>query len=256
MTGRVASRVRLEPGRVSRVILSRPPVNVLDLAMIRDLHSAFQRAASSDPAVIVLGAEGRAFSAGVDIADHTEDRVAGMLESFHAVFKIMASLPAPLVAAVQGAALGGGCELVAACDLVVAAASATFGQPEIRVGVFPPVAAVELQALLGPRRAAEMILTGESLDAREALAAGLVNRVYPDETFAACAEEFIGSVSRHSRPVLALAKQALRLGRGRPLAAALPDIEAIYLHQLMALADAREGLQAFMDKRPPRYQDR
>jgi cyclohexa-1,5-dienecarbonyl-CoA hydratase len=208
-----------------------------------------------EPAVVVLAGEGRAFCAGVDISDHTEDRVGGMLEIFHSIFAAMAALDVPIIAEVQGAALGGGCELITACDMVLASRSAKFGQPEVLVGALPPVAAVELQRVMGPRRAAEMIFTGEPWTADEAAAAGLVNRVYADDEFAQKVEEFIQLVSRNSRPVLSFAKQALNLGRGRTLAEALPELEVIYLDKLMQTADAREGLQAFMEKRPPRFQD-
>lgn len=247
--------VRLEEGRVARVILQRPPVNVLNIEMLAELERTFRELPASEPAVVVLSGEGRAFCAGVDITDHTEDRVGGMLEVFHSVFAAMAVLDVPIIAKVQGAALGGGCELIAACDLVLASRSAKFGQPEIQVGAFPPVAAVELPRVMGPRRAAEMIFTGEPWTADDAAAAGLVNRVYDDEEFAQKAEEFVQLVSRHSRPVLSFTKQAITLGRGRTLAEALPDLEVLYLDKLMQTQDAREGLRAFMEKRPPRFQD-
>jgi len=247
--------VRLEEGRVARVVLQRPPVNVLNIEMLAELERTFRELPASEPAVVVLAGDGRAFCAGVDITDHTEDRVGGMLEIFHSVFAAMAVLDVPLIAQVQGAALGGGCELITACDIVLASRSAKFGQPEIQVGSFPPVAAVELQRVVGPRRAAEMIFTGEPWTADEAAAAGLVNRVYPDEEFAQRTEEFVQLVSRHSRPVLSFTKQALTLSQGRTLAEALPELEVLYLDKLMQTQDAREGLQAFMDKRPPRFRD-
>ncbi len=247
--------VAVAVGRVARVTLQRPPVNVLNLEMLGELERTFRELIPSEPAVVVLEAEGRAFCAGVDIADHTEDRVGGMLEVFHSVFAAMNALDVPLVALVKGAALGGGCELVCACDMVLASRSATFGQPEIKVGVFPPVAAVELQRVVGPRRAAEMILTGEPFSAQQAAAIGLVNRVLPDEEFDQQAEAFLGLLSRHSRPVLSFTKQALRLGRNQTLEQALPELEVLYLDKLMQTQDAREGIRAFMEKRPPRFQD-
>jgi cyclohexa-1,5-dienecarbonyl-CoA hydratase len=247
--------VRLEEGRVARVILQRPPVNVLNIEMLAELERTFRELPAAEPAVVVLSGEGRAFCAGVDITDHTEDRVGGMLEIFHSVFGAMELLDVPLVAQVQGAALGGGCELITACDIVLASRSAKFGQPEIQVGAFPPVAAVELPRVIGPRRAAEMIFTGEPWTADEAAAAGLVNRVYPDDDFAQAAEEFVQLISRHSRAVLSHTKQALAVGRGRTLAEALPELEVLYLDKLMQTQDAREGLKAFMEKRPPRFRD-
>jgi len=247
--------VAVEKGRVTRITLRRPPLNVLNLAMLAELRQAFTSVSRGRPAVVVLAADGKAFSAGVDIADHTEANVGGMLELFHAIFHTMADLDAPVIALVQGAALGGGCELISACDLVVAAASARFGQPEIRVGAFPPVAAVELPRAMGPRHAAEMLFTGETISADQAAAGGLINRVFPDATFAADAATYIELVSRHSGPVLAYTKEALRLGRGRTLQEALPDLETLYLDKLMKTHDAREGLDAFMEKRQPQFQD-
>jgi cyclohexa-1,5-dienecarbonyl-CoA hydratase len=247
--------VAVDSGRVARITLNRPPLNVLNLEMLAELDRAFKKVAAEQPAVLVLAAEGKAFSAGVDIADHTEDKVGSMLEMFHAIFHTMADLDAPVIALAQGAALGGGCELIAACDLVVASESARFGQPEIRVGAFPPVAAVELPVSMGPRRAAEMLFTGEPLSAGEAAAAGLINKVFPDATFADEAAAYVELVSRHSGAVLAYTKEALRLGRGRTLQEALPDLETLYLHKLMKTNDAREGLTAFMEKRRPDFQD-
>jgi cyclohexa-1,5-dienecarbonyl-CoA hydratase len=245
----------VETGRVARLTLNRPPLNVLNLEMLGEMDRALQEIVPTEPAVIVLAAQGKAFSAGVDIADHTEDRVGGMLELFHSVFRTMAGIDAPILALVQGAALGGGCELITACDLVLAAESATFGQPEIKVGAFPPVAAVELPRIVGARRAAEMLLTGDTLTARQAAAAGLVNRVVPDAEFEQESERFVSRVSRHSRPVLAFTKQAMRLSAGRTLEEALPELEVLYLDKLMRTQDAREGLTAFLEKRKPTFRD-
>jgi len=247
--------VAVAGGRVARITLRRPPLNVLNLEMLGEMNRAFTHVASEQPAVVVLAAEGKAFSAGVDIADHTEDKVGGMLELFHKIFLTMDGMDAPIIALAQGAALGGGCELIMACDLVLAAHSATFGQPEIRVGAFPPVAAVELPRVVGTRRAAEMLFTGEGLDAGAAAAAGLINHVFPADTFADEAEKFIAKVSRNSGAVLAYTKQAIRMGRGRTLAEALPDLETLYLDKLMKSHDAREGLTAFMEKRRPDFKD-
>lgn len=254
-TVRPSEFIRVTPGRVARITLARAPLNVLHMPMLAELYRALREIVIGEPAVLVLDAEGRAFSAGVDVADHTADRVGGMLELFHSVFRAMEAVEAPIIARVHGAALGGGCELVAACDLVVASASATFGQPEIKVGVFPPVAAIELPRLVGPRRAAEMLLAGEALSAEEARTAGLVNRVFPDADFDAGAEEFIGRVAQHGRLVLAFSKAALRASRGRSLEEALPDLEVLYLDKLMRTQDAREGIAAFLEKRPPRFTD-
>ena len=247
--------VRVEAGRIARLVLNRPPVNVMNLEMLGEMRHGLEEIIASNPAVVIIAGEGRAFTAGVDVADHTDDKVARMLELFHGIFRRLDRCEAPLVALVKGAALGGGCELATACDLVLAARSARFGQPEIRLGAFPPVAAVELPRVMGARKAAEMLLTGEPISAEEAAEAGLVNRVFDDDEFEERAEEFIDLLARHSRPVLALTKAALRLGRQRALEEALPEVERLYLDRLMKTHDAREGIAAFMEKRPPAFQD-
>ena len=247
--------LRVETGRIARVTLARPPLNILNIEMMSELARVLRDLAPHEPALVVLQAEGRAFSAGADVGDHRPELVGGMLEVFHSVFHALDALEAPVIAKVHGAALGAGCELVTVCDLVYAARSATFGQPEIRLGAFPPLAAVELPRVVGARRAAEMILGGGPIGAEEAAGWGLVNRVWPDEDFEAGAETAIAGLAGHSRTVLAMAKAALRLGRGRSAEEALPEIEVLYLDKLMKTQDAREGIAAFLEKRAPVFRD-
>jgi cyclohexa-1,5-dienecarbonyl-CoA hydratase len=239
---------------VARLMLNKPPLNVLDIAMMREINTALD-AVRGDPSVKVLvfgAAEGsKAFSAGVDIADHTADKVDEMITVFHDIFRALDKLEIPTVAVVGGAALGGGCELALFCDMVIASERASFGQPEIQVGVFPPVAVVELPRIVGPKKAMEMVLIGDRVRAVEAERLGLVNRVVPPEALGAATAELVSKLVGLSGAVLRLTKRAVRLGSARPFAEGLAAVEQLYLGPLMDTADAHEGLSAFMEKRPP-----
>ena len=193
------------------------------------------------------------FSAGVDVRDHGKDRVSDMLEAFHAVFRLLDGMPQATVASVDGRCLGGGCELAAFCDILLATPGSVFAQPEIDVGCFPPVASVLLPRIAG-RAALEMVLTGRPLTAPEAARAGLVTRVVDDlagET-AAC----VASLAGKSGAVLALARKAVRQGGRGSFDKALARMERIYRKELLATADVEEGVTAFLEKRPPRWADR
>jgi cyclohexa-1,5-dienecarbonyl-CoA hydratase len=157
----------------------------------------------------------------------------------------------PVVAAIHGPTLGGGCEVAAACDLVLAADDVRLGQPEIRLGVFPPAAAALLPRLVGRQRALDLLLTGRTVLAEEALRLGLVTRVLPRDGFEEGVEAFVQELAARSRPVLALAKRAVVENLERPLSAALDAADHLYLTELMALRDPHEGLAAFMEKREP-----
>ena len=241
-------------GRVTRVTLNRPPLNVIDLRFARELAAALEEEGRRpDLAVLVLAARGRAFSAGVDVRDHLPDRGAEMLREFHRACERLLEIEAPVVAAVQGAALGGGCELTLVCDLVVAAASATFGLPEIKLGVFPPLAAVTLPRMVPQHVAAEMILTGRTLSAEEAQRVGLVNRVAPDGGFESEVSRLVDELQALSPASLKLAKRALRMARSRPEPGEVEAAERFYVEHLMHTPDAIEGLKAFIEHRAPSW---
>jgi cyclohexa-1,5-dienecarbonyl-CoA hydratase len=247
-----SATVRVErAGRVVRVVLDRPPLNIMDIAMLEDLERALVDVARDDAAaVIVITGSGKAFSAGVDVADHTGERLGRMLDALHAVIERLLSLEAPVVAAVNGAALGGGCELLLACDLVIARQGARLGQPEIRLGVFPPVAAALLPARIGAQRALDLILTGRTLTAEEGHALGLVSRVLPVDDFAAGVDAFVADLASLSPPVLRLAKRATLMREVEPMQR-IEAAESLYEDELMRLDDAQEGLSAFLEKRQP-----
>jgi len=244
---------------VAKLTLNRPPLNVLNIAMMREIIAALE-GLDGDPSVKVLvfeAAEGsKAFSAGVDVSEHTADKVEEMIEVFHRIFRLLDELDIPTVAVVGGAALGGGCELVLFCDMVIASEKASFGQPEIQVGVFPPIAAVALPGIIGPKKAMEMVLIGERIRAAEAERLGLVNKVVPPEELRAAADEFVGKLAGLSGAVLRVTKRAVRQGSVGRFAEGLDVVEKLYLGPLMATEDANEGLAAFLEKRKPVWKDR
>lgn len=246
-------------GGVARLTLNKPPVNVLDIAMMREINTALEGLAG-DPAIKVLvfeAAEGsKAFSAGGDVSDHTADKGDEMIEVFHRIFRQLDALEIPTVAVVGGAALGGGCELVLFCDMIVASEKASFGQPEIQVGVIPPIAVVALPGIVGPKKALEMVLIGDRIRAAEAERVGLVNKVVPPEELRAAADEFVGKLTKLSGAVLRLTKRAVRIGSTGSFADGLVAVEELYLGPMMETEDAHEGLAAFMERRAPVWKNR
>lgn len=244
-------------GPLAVVTLDRPPLNVLTIEMMRDLAAAL-RAAAGAPAVRVirLDASGKAFSAGVDVGDHMGDKLPAMMDALGDLFRTLETIAQPVVAVVQGAALGGGCELLAGCDLVIAGERATFGQPEIRLGVFAPPASVLLPKLLGERRALALLLTGEIVTAAEAERIGLVNRVVPDASLGTESTAWIGRLLDLSGAALRLAKRAVTSTRGLSVRDAHRELHELYLDELMKTEDAGEGLAAFVEKRTPTWKHR
>lgn len=238
---------------LATLTINRPPFNVLDIPTMEEISVALNlcRTASDVKLLVITGAGEKAFSAGVEVADHTPDKVDHMIDVFHGIFRRLQTMPMPTLAAVNGAALGGGMELAIGCDMIVAAAGAKFGQPEIKLAVFPPVAAVLLPRLVPPARAMEILLGGENLLAEEALQIGLINRVFPKETFAADLQAFVAPYLALSRAALVSARKAIRVAADKPFGAALDAAEGVYLKELMNTDDAKEGLSAFLEKRKP-----
>ncbi|HET8947068.1 MAG TPA: enoyl-CoA hydratase-related protein [Candidatus Polarisedimenticolia bacterium] len=243
--------------RVARLTLRRPPLNILNIETCRALATAVRGlAAHADVGVLVVAAEGRSFSAGVDIGEHLPPKAAQGLRTFHAFCRALLLFPRPTVARVQGDSLGGGLEVVLCCDVAIASSSARLGLPEIGLGVFPPLAASLLPRLAGRRAAAEAILWGEALTAERALRLGFVSEVVPAADLEAAVERRARRVASLSGAAVALARRAILRGAEGPLEPALRAVESIYLRQLLKTRDAREGLEAFLDKRPPTWKHR
>lgn len=245
--------------RVARITFARPPVNIFNIAMMGEINDALNQCAQQRELVAIVfdaAADCRAFSAGVAVEEHAEETIFQMLDSFHAIFRNLEQLARPTIAVVDGPALGGGCELVIACDIAIASDRARFGQPEIKLGVFPPVAAVLLPQLIGEKRARQLILTGEIIEAAEAARLGLVNCVVPGNELEAKTSELLSRFRGLSAAALELTRKAIDLGRVRSLDSALKEVESLYLNELMKTHDANEGISAFIEKRKPQWRDR
>ena len=245
-------------GAVLTLTLDRPPLNVLSLSMIESLASALESAAT-EPGLAVVhlrGAGPKGFCAGVDVADHTSDRIRPMLEAFHRVFRLLNRMDPVSVAEVHGACLGGGLELAALCEFAIASEDAKIGQPEIELACFPPVAAAAFGAIVGPKRAADLILTGRTIDGREAERIGLVSRAVPAAALAEETRRLVDALAAKSRPVLAITKRALRACHPGAFEKSLAEAERLYLEELVATEDMAEGMAAFLAKRRPVWQHR
>lgn len=244
--------------RTAYISFSRPPLNVLNLELLRELGDHL-RSVREDPGLdlLVLRGEGeRAFSAGVDIGDHTREKVPAMLETVHGVMRDLLSLPQLTLAVVHGACLGGGCELASCCDLLLASEESFFATPEIHVGCYPPVALAQFPSQIGYHRAVEMILTGKRLSAQEACTIGLVNRVVPRPDLEQALESLLDELRAKSGAVLRLAVKGLRETGLQNFAHALKRSEEIYLNDLLKTEDIEEGVRAFLEKRKPNWQHR
>ena len=222
-------------GRLARITLARPPLNILDVDHLGQLVGAIERARRCPIVLIDADPECRVFCAGNDIKDHVPGRAPDMLNVFHRAVRTLRTLDCVVVADVAGDALGAGCELVAACDLVYAREHARFGQPEIDVGCFPPVGAALLPTRIGWSRAAHLVLTGQPIDAATAADCGLITAV---------GEVPLDMLLAKSGAVLRFAKRALQSGR-------IDEAERIYLDELIAHPDCEEGVRAFLEKRDP-----
>lgn len=247
-----------EQGDVLRIAINRPPYNVLDIATMEEMNTALDLAMDNKTAkvLVITGNGDKTFSSGVDVMDHTPDKVVKMIDVFHGLLKRLMLVPIPTVAVVNGPALGGGCELAIACDMVLASEKAKFGQPEIKLGVFPPIAAILLPRQVPMTKVMELLLGGGLISAQEALNLGLLNRVFPRASFAQDTRAFLDQFLGLSRVALMYTKKAVREAAGKPFFEALFTVEQIYLKDLMATADAVEGLNSFMEKRKPVWKNK
>jgi len=241
-------------GRSAVVTLDRPPLNVLDILMMRDLGRALARLTAEFDFIVFQGAGPKGFSAGAEVRDHSPERVAEMLGAFHNIFRQLSRADCLTIAAVHGHCLGGGMELATFCDFVLAGESAEFGQPEIKLGCFPPVALITLPKLVGLRATLDLILTGRTISAREAKELGLVTRVVADNTLASSVEALLDELGRLSPAGLRLSRRVLR--RADEFERQLDEVEQVYLGELMKTEDAREGIRAFLEKRAPAWRGR
>ena len=236
---------------VVRLRLNSPPQNVITFQMMDELRAAIEQIEQHPAASVILCGSDKAFSSGVDVAAHTPDKVEDMLRLFHSVIRSAADCKKITIAAVQGNCLGGGAELAMVCDLVFTSPHARWGFPEIKLGCFPPVACAGLASVVGPKHAADLILTGRQIDGTEAAAIGLAN-----ESLGTCedrAEEFARTFADLSPKALEITKKAFYSWDAFHFDKGLAKAEKVYMEELMKTEDAKEGINAFMQKRQPKW---
>jgi cyclohexa-1,5-dienecarbonyl-CoA hydratase len=236
-----------------RITLDDPPLNILDVAMLVELRATLARVRNDRHTLIIDTRGDSAFSAGASVHDHVGERVVEMLQTFHDCFRLLARVELVTVALVRGAALGGGCELALACDFVLATHTATFGYPEIALGVFPPVGAYQMSRQLAPRKGLELLLTGDPIAAATAERLGIVNAVFANESFDAEATLWLERLHRRSASSLRFAKRAYRIAQADDFEERIAAVERLYLDELTKTHDAQEGLAAFIEKRQPQW---
>lgn len=238
--------------------VNRPPVNILNIAAMEEMNEviASLKDNSSVKVLVITSSGEKAFSAGVDVSEHTGDKAEKMLHVFHDIFRNLLALDQVTIAACKGLTLGGGCEVALFCDLILAAENLKIGQPEIKLAVIPPIALLILPRLVGLKKAAELLLTGKIIGAREAETMGLVNKVFPLESFDKELDEYIQTFSELSLVGLKFSKKGISLGLETNFLEGLELIEKMYLDELMSSQDAHEGLQAFIEKRAPSWKNK
>lgn len=239
---------------VVRVVLRHAPLNIIDIRMMEELaHTLADIETREDISVLVLSGEGKAFSAGVDVAAHASDKVEEMLNKFHAVVRALITTKKVTIAAVHGNCLGGGAELAMVCDIVYTSATAKWGFPEIKLGCFPPVACTALAALIGQKRSLELILTGRRITGIEAEKMGLANHAVADEKLIESIENAAQELIMMSPAALAVTKKAIYAWDSMHFDKGLARAEKIYLEELIKTADTQEGVRSFLEKREPRW---
>jgi cyclohexa-1,5-dienecarbonyl-CoA hydratase len=239
---------------IGRLVLDNPPLNILTRAELAALRRELAVLGEiADLRVLILSARGKHFSAGADVGEHIPPHHLTLIPDFLETVAQLEAFPLPVIAAVQGKCLGGGFELVQPADIIIAAEGASFGQPEIFLGVFPPAAAVLLPTRLPPGAAAETVYSGDPLPAAEAERRGLVARLVPNDALEQVTDDLARRIARHSAVALRAAKRALRGSAAEDRRAALHRAGEIYIDDLMKTRDAVEGLRAFVEKRAPAW---
>ncbi len=242
---------------VARVTLDRPKHNVLNLPMMEELSATLEQlSGDADLKCVVICGKGPSWCAGVEVADHKPGVVRHMIAGFNRIFFAADKIEVPLIAAVHGFCLGGGMEVAIACDIVVAAKSAFFGQPEIKLGFFPPYAAVRLPQLVGPARAVEICTTGKRYTAQAAHQMGLVTAVTEDDKLHEKVDKLVGEITACSPLIVRLNKRAVKQHLGMPFPEAVDRVSDLFLYTLMKTEDTLEGIASFEEKRKPVWKNR
>ena len=238
-------------------MFTHPPLNVFDFQMMDELAATLREIEQrSDVSTVILSGGERAFSAGVDVAVHTADKVHTMFQKFHGLILALTRLPKITIAEVQGPCLGGGAELAMVCDMCFTTADAKWGFPEITLGCYPPVACTALAALVGEKRAADLIFTGRTFTGAEAAEWGLANSAHAKDEIGHAIQERLDRLFQLSPAALAHAKKASYAWDSIHLDKGLARAEKIYIEELMQTEDAKEGIQAWLEKRKPEWKGR
>jgi cyclohexa-1,5-dienecarbonyl-CoA hydratase len=242
---------------VARITLARPKHNVLDIEMMNELNTELDLLSVDTElkCAVILG-EGPSWCAGVEVADHKPEMVSEMIAVFNGIFERIDKIEVPVIACVQGACLGGGMEVAIACDVIVAAKSASFGQPEIKLGFFPPYAAIRLPQLIGPAKAIEVCTTGRRYSAEEARQMGFVGYVADDDQLTDTLDRLIGDIRTASPLIIRLNKRAVKKHLGLKFKEALDGVSDLFLNELMKTEDTLEGIRSFEEKRRPQWKNK
>jgi cyclohexa-1,5-dienecarbonyl-CoA hydratase len=244
-------------GGVARVTLARPKHNVLNIEMMQELIAALEKLkADRELKCVVISGEGHSWCAGVEVADHKPGQVDEMIATFNRMLEMIEGQEVPTIACVHGACLGGGMEAAIACDIVVAGKSAVFGQPEIKLGFFPPYAAIRLPHLVGPGKAIEICTTGKRYMAEDALAMGFIGYCVEDGRLAETTDALVKEIQYSSPLIIRLNKQAVKQHLGLGFSAALKGVSDLFLNTLMKTADTLEGIASFEEKRKPVWKNK
>jgi cyclohexa-1,5-dienecarbonyl-CoA hydratase len=242
---------------IARIVLNRPKFNMMNIEMMGALNSQLESLIEDrDLKGVLISAEGKHFCTGVEVADHKPDMVADMIAAFNRIFELLDRLEVPLIASVQGYCLGGGMELAIACDIIVAAKGAKFGQPEVKVGFFPPYAAIRLPQLVGPAKAVEICTTGRFYNARDAQVMGMVGTVVEDDQLGDACEKMISDIQANSPLILRMNKRAVRRHLGMDFQPALEGVSDLFLNTLMKTKDTLEGIASYEENRKPVWKNK
>ena len=242
---------------VASLTFNRPKHNVLDIEMMNELNGQLETLANDGSLkCVVMAADGPSWCAGVEVADHRPEMVDEMIATFNRIFELVHRMPVPTIAAVHGACLGGGMEVAIACDIIVASPKAVFGQPEIKLGFFPPYAAIRLPQLVGPARAVEICTTGRRYKAEAAQRMGLVAHLSGEDNFQETVDGIVGEIKVCSPLIIRLNKRAVNAHLGLDFKQALSSVSDMFLNTLMKTEDTLEGIKSFEEKRRPVWKNR
>jgi len=242
---------------VAYLTLNSPPLNIMTAAMMDALTDALAKvAADRSLKAVALTANGKAFSAGADVGEHEPENAPAMIGAFDRMFDAFEDLELPVVMAVDGAAMGGGFELVMAADVLIASDRAKLGQPEILLAFFAPLGVAYLPVLIGPHKAMEVTSTGRTYSAAEMREAGLVTRVVPPEDLEAALEAELKYYRKMSPLILRMNVRQVKAQTTPALKAARKQAQQVFLDELVKTEDVTEGIAAFFEKRRPAWKNR